>query len=216
VRLRVTYQRAADLAADDAEQFQKGGLLVHTAPEPGLELFQTVTLELSGFGQTVELPAQVVQTTESSVAVMFDRRLVQPLLDAANGAPQTTPPGGASHAKRIQVALHGNRDERATIMRDTNKQLHGFVLKNPQLGADEVLAFAKMSTLGADVLAQIAARRDWAARPDIAIALIRNPKLPVGAAIKLLDYVTAADLRQLAKDTRTRAPIQQAARKKIL
>jgi hypothetical protein len=65
-------------------------------------------------------------------------------------------------------------------------------------------------------LKQIADRREWAQRPEIAIALVRNPKTPVGVAIKMLDHVTAGDLRQLAKDTNTRTPIQHAARRKVI
>ncbi len=219
-------------------QFCKGGLLIRVAPPPELALFTEVELELVCAEETLLLRAEVVQTSQDSMAVMFDRKLIQPLLDhaatsvasddldpthslvdpkaEAARAGATPVPHGPQLAKRIQQALHGNRDERAAIMRDINKQLHPFVLKNPQLGADEVLGFAKMATIGADLLAQIAARRDWAARPDVAIALVRNPKLPVAAAIKLLEHVTVADLRQLAKDTRTKLPIQQAARKRII
>jgi hypothetical protein len=73
-----------------------------------------------------------------------------------------------------------------------------------------------MATMSADVLSQIAAQKEWASRPEIALALVRNPKTPAGVAVKLLDYVSVAELRQLAKDARTRTPIQQAARKKIV
>jgi hypothetical protein len=119
-------------------------------------------------------------------------------------------------AARIQAALHGNKDERGRIMRDLNKMLHPYVLKNAGLGVDEVLAIAKMTTVAADLLGTIADRRDWAQRPDIAIALVRNPKTPTAAAIRLLDWVSPADLRQLAKDSRTRPAVQQAARKKVI
>ena len=122
---------------------------------------------------------------------------------------------GAEKAAKIQQALHGNRDDRARILRDTNRLLHPYVLRNPQLGLDEVLAMAKMSTLSPDMLGNIAAEPDWAQRPDIAIALVRNPKTPTPAAVRLLDHVSAADIRQLAKDTRTRPAVQQAARKKL-
>jgi len=240
LRLRVVYHRAADLVADEVAQFRKGGLLVRVAPPAELALFDQVELELVCGRSEVVITAQVVQTAQDSLAVMFDQKALQAFVAGASddgedadaehsrvvpgaepAARAATSPGapvphGPQLAKRIQQALHGNKDERAAIMRDVNKQLHPFVLKNPQLGADEVLGFAKMATIGADLLAQIAARRDWAARPDIAIALVRNPKLPVGVAVKLLEHVSMADLRQLAKDTRTKLPIQQAARKRIL
>jgi hypothetical protein len=231
LKLRVTYHRAADFAADDEAQFCKGGLLVRVPPPADLELFSEVALEIVRGAARATLRAQVVQTAPHGIAVMFDRAAlaalaagtanrdadpVHEIVDAATETATATTTSGPNIAKRIQQALHGNRDERTAILRDLNKQLHGYVLRNPQLGLDEVLALAKMSTMSGDILAQVAARADWIARPEIALALIRNPKTPTAAAIKLLDRVNPADLRQLAKDTQTRTPIQQAARKKII
>ena len=123
---------------------------------------------------------------------------------------------GVAATARIQQALHGNRDERSAILRDvTAKSVHAYVLRNPNLQLDEVLAMAKNANLAPDLLRQIAERREWAGRPEIAIALVRNPKTLVPMAVRLLDAVTPADLRQIAKDGHTRAPIAQAARKKL-
>ena len=97
-----------------------------------------------------------------------------------------------------------------------NPALHAHVLKNPGLQLDEVAAFAKLRTVTPEFLKLIADRREWAQRPEIALALVRNPKTPVNVAIRLLDYVGVAELRQLAKDQHTRTPIQHAARKKVV
>src|SRR5262249_4944778 len=102
------------------------------------------------------------------------------------------------------------------IMRDVNKLLHPYVLRNAGLGLDEVLSIAKMTSVAPDLLGTIADRRDWSQRPDIALALVRNPKTPTPAAIRLLENVTATDLRQLAKDSHTKPAVQQAARKRLL
>jgi hypothetical protein len=136
----------------------------------------------------------------------------QPAIAAA--APERA--AGAAATGRIQQALHGNRDERSAILRDvTAKSVHAYVLRNPNLQLDEVLAMAKSASVAPDLLRQISERREWAGRPEIAIALVRNAKMPVPTAIRLLDAVTSADLRQLAKDGHTRMPIAQAARKKL-
>jgi hypothetical protein len=122
----------------------------------------------------------------------------------------------AGVAKRIALALHGSKDERAAILRDINKLFHPYVLRNPNLQLDEVLAIAKMTTVAPELLKTIAERREWAGRPEIALALVRNPKCAAPIAIKLLGFVAPADLRQLAKDTKTRPAIQAAARKKLI
>ena len=73
-----------------------------------------------------------------------------------------------------------------------------------------------MTDVSPDLLLALANRREWASRPEVAVALARNPKLPPMIAVRLLEYVSAQDLRFLAKDPHARPPIQQAARKKVL
>jgi hypothetical protein len=122
----------------------------------------------------------------------------------------------ASTSEKIQLALHGNRDERALILRDLNRTLPRYLLQNPHLGLDEVTAMAKLPTLTTDVLSAIADRREWAQRPEIAVALVRNPKTPVPVALRLLDHVGPAELRRLAKDQGTRQAIRQAVMRRLV
>jgi len=122
----------------------------------------------------------------------------------------------ATTAEKIQMALHGGKDERALILRDINRSLHRYVLQNPHLGVDEVLAIAKMPTVSPELLVAVSERKDWAQRQDIATALVRNPKTPPPVAARLLDYVGTAELRRLVKDPGTRTPVRQAASKKLL
>jgi len=134
--------------------------------------------------------------------------------DPATAAPARRPM--ASTNEKIQQALHGDRDARFAVMRDRNRNLHAYLLRNPGITLDEIAAMARMATTSVDALRQIAERREWGHRPEIAIALLRNPGVPPPLAIPLLEFVSPVDLKQLAKDTRTRDPIQRAARKKLL
>ncbi len=123
----------------------------------------------------------------------------------------------ASQHEKIQIALHGKRDERALIIRDpTAKPLHPYVLKNPQLQLDEVASIAGLRSVAPETLKLIASRTEWSRRPDIASALVRNPKTPVQIAIQLVPFVPQNDLRQIAKSSSLRAPIVKAVRKKVL
>jgi len=228
VRLRASYASASGFLADHDAQMLKGGLLVRGEAPAGLALFDTVELELTGDFPPLDaglvLSGQVVQIVAGvGVAVTFDPAAVAPAVAALReaetaAAPRAAarPATGAETAAKIQQALHGNKDERSRIVRDSNRMLHGYVLRNPGLGLDEVLAIAKMNTVAPDLLSAIAERKEWAQRPDIALALVRNPKTPTPTAVRLLDYVAPAELRRLAKDSRTRTPVQQAARKKVI
>jgi hypothetical protein len=119
-------------------------------------------------------------------------------------------------SEKVNAALKGTREDRIAIMRENLPQMHLFVLKNPGIQLDEVAGIAKMRTVTPEVLKQIADRREWAQRPDVAAALARNPKTPMGIAIRMLDFVSPGELRQLAKDNGVRQPIMSAARKKVI
>ncbi len=236
MRLRVTWHRPEELRADFDAQLARGGYLVRVEPPEALAQFTPVALELiAPDGESLLLEAQVVQAFPGvGVAVTFTAPALAAFAAAAregSGADLD-----AEHAfltaadleaegregrrsiapSRVSLALRGSRDERTAILRDNVPALHGHVLRNPGLQLDEVAAIAKMRTVSPQILQQIADRREWAQRPEIAIALVRNPKTPVGTAIKLLDHVGPAELRQLAKDTNTKTPIQHAARRKVL
>jgi hypothetical protein len=122
----------------------------------------------------------------------------------------------ANPTQKIQMALRGNRAARNLALRDlTNKQLPLFVLRNPNLGLDEVGAIARMSDVATTVLQAIAERREWSHRPDIALALVRNPKTPVPMALQLLGCLDQAEIRRLGKDGSVRQPIKVAAAKRL-
>jgi hypothetical protein len=123
---------------------------------------------------------------------------------------------GSTRAAKIQRALHGTRDERNAILRDRDRTLHPFVLKNPQLDADDVVTIAKSVQVTPDLLKQIGERKDWVQRPAIALALARNPKTPPELAVRVLEHVPIESLRQMAKGVGVLPHVTQAARKKIL
>jgi hypothetical protein len=122
----------------------------------------------------------------------------------------------ATLAKKIQQALHGDKNQRSALLRENNKLVHGYVVRNAQIQLDEVVAVARMTTVSIDVLTYIAGRREWGERPEVAAALVRNPRTPVPLAVRLLDHVTPAELRQLAKQQNLREAVQRAARKKVI
>ena len=115
----------------------------------------------------------------------------------------------------MHLALHGTRDERNAILRDKNRTLHPFVLKNPQLNVDDVLDIAKNAQLAPEMFKQISERREWFQRPQIAVALARNPKTPPDIAVRALEHTPLDALRMMAKGG-VLPHVTQAARKKLI
>jgi hypothetical protein len=122
----------------------------------------------------------------------------------------------ATVQEKVHMAKHGTKSERAAILRDNNKLLHQYVIRNPNIQLDEVIGIARMPTISVDVLKSIAEKREWYQRPELASALVRNPRTPVPIAVKVLRYVGRNDLRQIAKGTNVRSAISSAARKLLL
>lgn len=261
VRLRITYERYAELRQDLEGQLTHGGILVQAVPPPGLDFQARVSLEIvAPDGQAVRGEGVVLHmhghgSGQPGIAVTFPPKQVEALRALLAGAgpdqqearatrhevmpagQEDDPPQGVrqapaqqtparqpaerrleepSSADKIQVALHGNAEERTAILRDRNKMLHPYVLRNPQISPEEVLSIAKNPLTGAELLQIIAGNKDWVQRPAIALALVRNPKTPQGSGLRALDFVNPAELRQIAKVANAPPHIVQAARKKVL
>ncbi len=221
LQLEVRYERVEDFLADARGQLAHGGLLVRGEPPAGADRDAPVELTVVTPVGSRTVTGQVLHVLAGAgVAVGFDASHLAELVSRAEAgeapAAAAQPSTGAAQAAKIQQALHGDKNQRAAILRENSKVLHSYVLRNPQIGIDEIAAIARMTTVAVDVLTFIAGRREWYERPEVAIALVRNPKTPVPLAVRLLDHVGQAELRQLAKQTAVREAISRAARKKIL
>jgi hypothetical protein len=235
MRIVARFETAAALAAEAEPQLPKGGLLVRGAADDGLTLFAPVELAVTCGAAEVVVDAQVLQIFPGiGVAVGLEVPARDAIAALARGTSPPTASGptasgptasgptasgprpAAEMLAKIQRALTGDRDARMATLRDPNRAVHVHVLRNPGLTLDEVAAMARMTTVAVEVLTQLAQRREWGHRPEIAIALVRNPTVPVPIAVELVSHVSEADAKLLAKDGRTREPIARAARKRVL
>ncbi len=236
---------AEDFLGGYEREMSKGGLLVRGASLPPGAALGPCVLAISVVGQApVEVQAQLAAAVPGvGVAVMFPGGAPAPLValvERLRAPPARTPPeneevepsadeppapahnplmsarlAAMTVTEKMQLALSGDREARAYLLRDTNKALHVYVLRNPRLGLDEVIYAAKMSTLSVDALKLIAEHREWGVNSSVCTALARNPRTPVPLVLKLLPRIPIQEIRVLAKG-QGRAPIVQAARKIVL
>jgi hypothetical protein len=120
-----------------------------------------------------------------------------------------------SSQEKMQLALHGGRAARLLLLKDVNKTIQTFLLQNPRITIDEIRYIAGYRQANPEVLVAIAAHRDWGQNQNVVAALVRNPKTPTTAAVKLLDKIAPAELRRLAKSAEVPRAVQAAARKKV-
>ena len=116
--------------------------------------------------------------------------------------------------EKMRLALSGTREQRFALVRDINKILHVYVMRNPRTGLDEAQYASKLPNLSPEALKFISEHPQWALDTTVCGNLVRNPKTPSQIAIRLLDRVSPTDLRIIARGG-ARQPIVQAARKKL-
>ena len=118
--------------------------------------------------------------------------------------------------QRIKLALKGNRDARLILIRDPNRLIQRFVLQNPRITDDEVIMVAKNRSQDAEILRRIGAHKGWPRNYQVRLALITNPKTPIGTALHFLSTLMERDVRFLAKSKNVSATIVSQARRMLL
>jgi hypothetical protein len=150
----------------------------------------------------------------------------QPLVDTSPD-PDTPPEGedekttmqriqAMNVAQRIAVAMKGSREERAILIRDSNKIVGVAVLSSPKLTDQEVETIAKMTSVSDELLRIIAMTRAWVKNYPVAAALVRNPKTPVAIAMNLMPRLNERDLRLLSTDRNVAELLRTTARQKLV
>jgi hypothetical protein len=123
---------------------------------------------------------------------------------------------GMNVAQRVALAMKGSREERAVLIRDSNKMVAVAVLSSPKLSESEVESIAKMANVAEDILRIIANTRAWVKNYAVTLALARNPKTPVALSMNMLARLNDKDLRVISTDRNVPDVLRVTARKKVV
>lgn len=118
--------------------------------------------------------------------------------------------------RRMKLAMKGTREQRAQLIRDSNKLVAAAVLSSPKLTEAEVESFAKMANVTEDVLRVIAANRNWIKNYGVVAGLTRNPKTPPAISMKLLPRLNERDMKMLSLDRNVPEAVRIAVKKYLL
>ena len=116
-------------------------------------------------------------------------------------------------AARLKLATKGTREQRAQLIRDSNRIVATAVLTGPKLTESEVEAFAKMGNVSEDVLRIIGTNRAWLKNYSIIHAVTRNPKTPPAISMQLMHRLTEKDIKMLTTDRNVPEVLRLAARR---
>jgi hypothetical protein len=116
-------------------------------------------------------------------------------------------------AQKVQLAFKGNRTVRAILVRERSRLVASSTMRNPRMTESEVEAIAGMRNVEEEVLRLIGLRRDWTSKYNIALALVRNPKAPLGVVLPLINRLNLRDLKGLKDDKGVSEAVRVNARK---
>ncbi len=142
--------------------------------------------------------------------------------EAATQAASTLAPNNESLAfqiremtipMRIKLAMFGNKEARALLIRDANRQVPLFVLENPRLSQDEVVEFSRNSNLDHSVFRAISQNGQWMKSPAIKMNLVSNLRVPIDVSVRWFRYLQDKDLKFLARSKNIPGVVATQARK---
>lgn len=121
--------------------------------------------------------------------------------------------GKLTVAQKVQRAFKGSMTERSILIRERNKLIAGAVARSPRLTDQEVESFAALRNVEEEVLRIIGMSRTWMAKYNIMLALVRNPKAPIGVVLPLINRLNIKDLKSLSGDRNVSETVRSSARR---
>jgi hypothetical protein len=102
--------------------------------------------------------------------------------------------------ERKALARGWHRETLLRLIEDPHVDVVALLLANPHVTEEDVLRLATARRSSAAVLMLVLQSRKWSLRPRVRRALVRNPRLPLASALRLVGLLSETDLRELADD----------------
>jgi hypothetical protein len=119
-------------------------------------------------------------------------------------------------SEKIKMALTGDKEWRAILVKDANKLVSGSVLKNPRITDGEILRILKLGVQSDEVIRLICANREWVKNYNIRKALIDCPKTPLANSLRYLSLLNEKDLARYAKSRNISSVLSTQAKRMVL
>jgi len=117
---------------------------------------------------------------------------------------------------KIQLAQKGNKEARSILIKDPNKLVCGAVVKSPKVNDAEALTYAKSRTVSDEVLRLISNNKSWMRSHEIVVALVNNPRTPIGISMKLMLSLNDKELVDLSKAKGIPGALASAAKRLVM
>ncbi len=117
-----------------------------------------------------------------------------------------------SVSEKIKLATLGNKEARTLLLRDANKLVCMAAATSPRITDGEIVTLANSRTANAEVLRYIYENREFLRNYAIKISLVKNPKVPLPTALKMLVTLQEKDIKELSRDRNVPQTVQAQAK----
>lgn len=119
-------------------------------------------------------------------------------------------------SEKVQLALKGNKEARGILVKDPNKLVCSAVIKSPKINEAEALAYAKSRNVSDEVLRLISMNKEWMRSHQVVLALVHNPRTPLGISMQLLMKLSDKEMADIASSKAVAGAVAAAAKRLVL
>lgn len=119
-------------------------------------------------------------------------------------------------AQKIKMAITGDKEWRATLVKDSNKLVAISVMKNPRITEAEILTIIKAGIQNDEIMRLICTNKEWVKSYPIRKALVESPRTPIQYSLRFLTSLTEKDISGYAKSKNISTVISTQARRIML
>jgi hypothetical protein len=204
---------------EDADVARQANATIDRLPRAPLAAFLAradVPTELREFFQARGVAPAAVAAATASEPLLDTSADVPEVADSDDAEEESRVLSSLSIGDRLKLAMKGTREQRAQLVRDSNKIVATAVLSSPKLTEAEVESFCRMGNVSEDVLRIIGTNRAWLKNYSVIIGLTRNPKTPPAISMQLMHRLTEKDVKMLAVDRNVPEALRLAARRMMV
>jgi DNA repair protein RadC len=115
--------------------------------------------------------------------------------------------------QKLALAKKGNKDVRMILIKDSNEMVARETVSSSRITDAEILAIAMMRDVSDKILRHIAGNRRYRQNKQIVLALLNNPRTPVGVSLGLgINGLSERELTDLSKNRNVPGVISRAAK----
>lgn len=121
----------------------------------------------------------------------------------------------AALGERVALARRATRSVIAVLLESRDAEVLEALVQNPRLLEAEALRLARRLDAPPRFLRRFSEVPDWCSQGPVRTALLRNPRTPVAAALRLVASLTRRQLRDVADDPRMPAIVRIGAERRL-